>query len=326
MKADSLPGLLAGESSLLSLFPGWVPVFRRYLLSSADQKLFFSEGPGAVSFIVQPPLDGSAAAVWIYLVKDAEVEYRPGRTVVRDGDCEHIWESSLISCPGGSGEQTRHILETYESQLSEEGMGIADNCVRTWFFVHDIDNNYSGLVKARRENFEAEGMTPETHYIASTGICGSPCCTGALVQMDALAMRGNFDCTYLYAPTHLNPTHEYGVTFERGVRVDSGGVCRTYISGTASINNRGEVVHVGDVAAQTSRMLENVGVLLDEAGNGWDDVRMALVYLRNAQDRDVVAAMIAERLPDVPHILLLAPVCRPDWLVEMECIATRTQG
>lgn len=323
LRADSVPGLISQERSFLSVKSGWKPVFRRYLLSSADQKFQSGNTIGAVSFIVQPPLDGSAVALWLYLVKDAEVVYEPDRTIVRDRDCEYLWDSSPVPAGDGPEEQTRRILEGYEASLADGGMNIRDNCVRTWFFVHDIDRNYSGLVKARRENFEAEGLTPRTHYIASTGICGSPCAPGAVVQMDALAMRGRFTRTYLYAPTHLNPTYEYGVTFERGVRVDSDGMSRTYISGTASINNRGEVVHVGDVAAQTGRMIENIDVLLDEAGACWDDVGMALVYLRNAGDYAIVAPLIAERLPGVPYVILLAPVCRPDWLVEMECIAYR---
>lgn len=323
LRADSVAELISLERSFLSGNSGWNPVFRRYLLSSADQESLFDDTIGAVSFIVQPPLDGSAVAVWLYLVKDAGVEYGSGRTVVQDRDCEYFWYSSCVSADDGPEEQTRRILEGYEASLADDGMNVRDNCVRTWFFVHDIDRNYSGLVKARRENFETEGLTPRTHYIASTGICGSPCAPGSVVQMDALAMRGRFTQTYLYAPTHLNPTYEYGVTFERGVRVDSDGLSRTYISGTASINNRGEVVHVGDVAAQTGRMLENIDVLLDEAGACWDDVRMALVYLRNAGDYGIVAPLIAGRLPGVPYVILLAPVCRPDWLVEMECIASR---
>lgn len=48
---------------------------------------------------------------------------------------------------------------------------------------------------------------------------------------------------FLYAPTHLNPTYEYGVSFERGTYVDYGDRRQIFISGTASINNKGEVVY-----------------------------------------------------------------------------------
>ena len=31
--------------------------------------------------------------------------------------------------------------------------------------------------------------------------------------------------------------------------------------------------------------------------------------------------IFAERLPDLPLVITLAPVCRPTWLIEMECVA-----
>ena len=35
--------------------------------------------------------------------------------------------------------------------------------------------------------------------------------------------------------------------------------------------------------------------------------------------------MFARRWPDIPAVITLAPVCRPEWLVEMECVAV-TKG
>ena len=34
-----------------------------------------------------------------------------------------------------------------------------------------------------------------------------------------------------------------------------------------------------------------------------------------------VKEMFEERFPDTPYVITLAPVCRPTWLIEMECIA-----
>lgn len=310
-KLHELAGNVGGEA-----------VFKKYFLSSHDQAESIPAEDGAVSAVVQPPLDGSEAAVWIWTVEDAvSVLRKPGMTVVRDGDgCEHIWSAGLTSSASGSEAQTAEILESYENVLGGLGISLPDNCIRTWFYVHDIDNNYAGMVKGRRENFERIGLTPATHYISSTGICGSPA-NGALLQMDAYAVKGGFSQKYLYAPTHLNPTYEYGVTFERGTRLDCGGNRRVFISGTASINNRGEVVHVGDVVAQTRRMIENVGVLLSEAGASFADVREVSVYLRNAEDYLKVAGIFEELCSNIPYVIVLAPVCRPEWLIEMECIA-----
>ena len=96
-----------------------------------------------------------------------------------------------------------------------------------------------------------------------------------------------------------------------------------FLSGTASIDNKGEIVHPGDIAGQTLRMIENVGVLLEEAGCTFGDVMHMIVYLRNMKDYDEVYEMIMERFPEHPKVFLLAPVCRPGWLVEMECMAVK---
>ena len=143
--------------------------------------------------------------------------------------------------------------------------------------------------------------------------------------MDAYAVAGlqSSQVSYLYAPTHLNPTHEYGVSFERGTRVDYGDRRHVLISGTASIDNRGEVVHVGDIRRQTLRMWDNVEALLSEAEMDFSHVCHLIVYLRDVADYAVVSEMFDHRFPNIPKVFLLAPVCRPGWLIEMECMAVK---
>ena len=180
-------------------------------------------------------------------------------------------------------------------------------------------------MRARRENFIQQGLTEQTHYIASTGIGGIPADSDAIVQLGAYALMGfqPDQQQYLYARTHLNATSEYGVTFERGTRIDYGDRRHVYISGTASINNRGEVVHVGDVVSQTRRMWDNVEALLAEADTCFDDVAQIIVYLRDIADYDVIKSMFDSRFPSTPYVITLAPVCRPTWLIEMECIVIK---
>ncbi|MCQ2182283.1 MAG: Rid family hydrolase [Bacteroidales bacterium] len=323
---DSVSQLLEAEKNYLAGISPAKYVFKRYFISDETQVPALDCRIGAVSVICQPPLGGASVAVWIYSVAGAEVEYCEGRTLVRHDGLEQIWDAAMVSPGRNSEEQTRGILESFEKCLDADGLTLADNCIRTWFFCHDIDNNYAGLVKGRRDNFTGQGLTEKTHYIASTGIAGSSPFPGALVQMDALSFKGLPEkaMNFLYAPEFLNPTYEYGVTFERGVRVNYASRDHLFISGTASINNKGEVMFVGDVAAQTERMWANVDALLQEGGCGWKDVRQALVYLRNPQDYEAVAPMFVDRFGHgFPVVFLHAPVCRPDWLIEMECIAIK---
>lgn len=312
--AADVPTLLEKEALFVASHPGYDVSVKRYFLSSIEQKERIKPASGHESYVIQPVLGEDKVAVWIMLIRDCPVEL--------------VWHTNLYSNAEGPEAQTADILNSYEADLAASGLDISEHCVRTWFFVDDIDNNYSGVVKARRDNFESLGMTKYTHYLASTGIGGGSVYKGSCVQMDALAIKGDFSQHYLYAPENFNPTHEYGVTFERGVVVDYGGTSHVLISGTASINNRGEIVHPGDVRSQTLRMLENVEALLSEAGIGWKDVQMMVVYLRNADDYAAVSPVFRNRFdaPGIPYVITHAPVCRPGWLIEMECIGLGIVG
>ena len=322
-----LARIYEGERRLADLprIAGSAPILKRYFLSDStnQQPLMRQETDCAVSVIQQPPLDGSKIAVWIYLQKGSKVGNTGGMIVAEHNGYRHLWKMGMHEHKGDSAWQTESLLINYEEILENFGATLAGNCIRTWFFVRDVDTQYAGMVKARKENFREQGLTEQTHFISSTGIGGSPADTRALVQMGTYALTGFVPAQqrYLYAPTHLNPTYEYGVTFERGTVMEYGDRAHVFISGTASINNKGEVVHVGDIVKQTERMWENVSTLLEEGGAAFDDVMQIIVYLRDICDYPVVKAMFDRKFPDTPHVITLAPVCRPTWLIEMECIA-----
>ena len=303
-------------------------VFKRYFLSDATNQVPVIQENDActVSYIQQPPLDGSKVAVWLYLQKGTEVVPMNNSTVVRHNGYQHVWTFGLMdSTSATSYMQTWQTLFIYIDILKLFQATLEKNCVRTWFFVRDVDTQYGGLVKSRRECFVEQGLTPETHYIASTGIGGTPSDPKALVQLDSYAMTG-FEPEqqrYLYGLSHLNRTIEYGVTFERATLMQYGDRNHVYISGTASINNKGEVMHVGNVQQQTLRMWENVETLLNEGGMSYDDVMQIIVYLRDSADYEMVKRMLEQKFPHIPTVFTLAPVCRPTWLIEMECMAVK---
>ena len=271
-------------------------------------------------------MDGTKIAMWVYLQKGVQAQtLSNGLVEVKHGEYRHLWTAYNFNQASNSEEQTRILLNDYIAQLEEQGCRLADNCIRTWFFVQNVDVNYMGVVKARNEVFATQNLTKNTHFIASTGIAGRHANPKVFVQMDAYAVEGlnPEQVHYLYASTHLNPTYEYGVSFERGTYIDYGDRRQVFISGTASINNKGEIVHPGDVCKQTERMWENVETLLKEAECSFEHVQHLLVYLRDISDYSVVSEMFEKRFPTIPKVYLLAPVCRPGWLVEMECMAVK---
>ena len=323
---------MAYERLVSEELPGAVAVLKRYFLSDAANQADILMATQvehcncAISVVEQPPLDGTKVALWVYLQTEVLTRTLPhGDYEVSHGGYRHIWSASNFNKASKSEYQTRLLLNDYVMRLAEQGCSLADNCIRTWFFVQNVDVNYGGVVKARNEVFLTQNLTEKTHFIASTGIAGRHASHEVLVQMDAYAVAGlqAGQVHYLYAPTHLNPTYEYGVSFERGTYIDYGDRRHVFISGTASINNRGEIMYPGDIRRQTERMWENVETLLAEAECTFEHVGHLIVYLRDIADYAVVEAMFEERFPNIPKVYLQAPVCRPGWLIEMECMAVK---
>ncbi len=329
-QVDSL--LKAYDCLIVGELKGAVAVFKRFFVSDAAnqanylQALHAECSDCALSIIEQAPLDGTKVAMWVYLQKGVQTKtLKNGIYEVQHGAYRHLWMAGACNQAANSEYQMRIIFNDYVMQLLENGCSLAQNCIRTWIFVQNVDVNYAGVVKARNEVFVTQNLTDKTHFIASTGIAGRHSNPKVLVQMDAYAVDGirQEQVHYLYAPTHLNPTYEYGVSFERGTYVDYGDRRQVFISGTASINNKGEIMYPGDIRKQTARMWENVETLLNEADCTFDHVAHLLVYLRDIADYTVVKDMLEERFPNIPKVFLQAPVCRPGWLVEMECMAVK---
>jgi 2-iminobutanoate/2-iminopropanoate deaminase len=149
--------------------------------------------------------------------------------------------------------------------------------------------------------------------------------------MDALEqIRGveQVEKRAICAPQVLNEAGEYGSSFSRGLRIDLNGLVILLISGTASVDEHGNTVHVGDFRAQCRRTYRNIAALLAAEGATWKDIVRTTCYLRDIE-RDY-AAFNEERtaffrqqgLDPLPASTgIQAILCRPDLLVEIEAIA-----
>jgi enamine deaminase RidA (YjgF/YER057c/UK114 family) len=128
----------------------------------------------------------------------------------------------------------------------------------------------------------------------------------------------------------LNEAYAYAKpsSFSRGMRIDLNGLTILLISGTASIDEHGVSVHIGDFRAQMKRTFENITALLASEGCTWHDIVRTSCYLRDI-DRDYDAfneertAFFAQQgLDPLPASTgIQAKLCRPELLVEIEAIA-----
>ena len=281
------------------------------LLTSELYKTFANK---ALTVVGQPPLNGSKISLLIITANEQQKQLLHAlRLTDEEAGTKNVYE------------QTLRLFEMYIDAAKVARTEMKTHLVRTWIYVADIDTNYSSVVKARNDIFSRHGLTPETHFIASTGIGGYSAIRQAKVAIDFLTYPDikEHDKKYLQALNHLNPTHEYGVAFERGTRVNLGKKQEYFISGTASIDKNGSVLHIGDVKAQAIRLLDNIEALLKDGEATLEDVNYFVIYLRDPSDYSIVDEYMQNRFPRTPRVIVYAKICRPEWLIEMECTATR---
>jgi enamine deaminase RidA (YjgF/YER057c/UK114 family) len=160
---------------------------------------------------------------------------------------------------------------------------------------------------------------------------GIPCCEPAPggILKNIPTNRAVVSKRAICAPQVLNEAPEYGSAFTRGLRIDlPGGVTQLLISGTASVGENGETLHIGDFRAQCWRTFRNITNLLKAEGANWHDIVRTTCYIRDIErDYDAFnnvrnefyAALALDPLP--ASTAIQARICRSDLLVEIEAIA-----
>lgn len=276
-------------------------------------------------YVGQIPLDSAYISLQAYCIKGAQKTLdEDGSLLVRHGSYHSLWTLDYPLVPDNSHAQSDAVITSFQDKLRRHGMSLEHHTLRTWYYVRDVDNNYAGMVKSRVSRYETCGLTPNTHFIASTGIEACAPRPNVLVWLQGYAERGlqPEQIIYLKALDHLSPTHAYGVNFERATRVVYGDRAHCHISGTASIDHAGNVLHKGDVTRQFERAVENVEALLQEGRMRLQDVKAATIYLRDSHDYPRIAPTVRQFLPQECAVNIThGPVCRPDWLVEIEAEA-----
>ncbi len=128
----------------------------------------------------------------------------------------------------------------------------------------------------------------------------------------------------------LNEAYDYPKpsSFSRGMRIDFNGMTTLLISGTASIDEYGKSIYIGDFASQQRRTYENITRLLSSEGATWKDVVRTTCYLRDIERdyalfNEIRTSFFKQQgLDPLPASTgIQAILCRPELLIEMEAMA-----
>ena len=129
----------------------------------------------------------------------------------------------------------------------------------------------------------------------------------------------------------LNEAFDYALpsSFSRGLSVDiRAGQRILWISGTASIDDKGATIYLGDFRAQLWRTFRNITELLDAEGATWHDIVRTSCYLRDIErdydefNRVRTLFFDCMNVKPVPASTgIQARLCRSDLLIEIEAFA-----
>jgi enamine deaminase RidA (YjgF/YER057c/UK114 family) len=236
--------------------------------------------------------------------------------------------------------------------LLEKAQVRFDQIIRTWLYLGDIVGmegavqRYKELNRARTDSFEGTRFlvdrqpqralgTEVQAYPASTGIGTEDqdiimsCIALATDRKDILAVpleNPRQTAAYDYAASYSPKSPK----FARAMALSCGSHATIFISGTASITHS-ETMHVGNAAAQAHETLDNIEALIGEPnlarhglpglGTNLANLGLVRVYVKRQEDYAQIHAACRERLGEVPTVYVIADVCRPELLVEIEGIA-----
>ena len=125
----------------------------------------------------------------------------------------------------------------------------------------------------------------------------------------------------------LNEPIEYNKSFSRGISISLGEAVILFISGTASVDKKGNSLYAGDFSSQARRTFKNISELLKSEGANWHDVVQTRCYLRDMRDykvfNDIRNTFYKKHnlKPFPASVCIQANLCRAELLVEIEATA-----
>lgn len=97
-----------------------------------------------------------------------------------------------------------------------------------------------------------------------------------------------------------------------------------YVRGQVGTTFDGELVGLGDPAAQAEQAMQNVDQLLKEAGSDLSHIVKTTTYITDPRFREPVYQVVGRWLKGVYPIstgLVVAGLAQPQWLMEIDIIA-----
>ncbi len=244
----------------------------------------------------------------------------------RDGNAQWAasadWLFLAVRQPDSGGDILACARQAYATLTGWLGEQRDWQVQRLWNYLDDINVGDGDAERYRR--FCAGRLQGMGHFFAD----GFPAATAighpqAAGQLELYCLASRAAGHRIENPRQLSAwryPRQYGPvspSFARAMRLPDNQALA--LSGTAAIRGHASR-HDGDLEAQLDETLTNLHSLLQAADMpGTLGAHSPLkVYVRHADDLPRVDAILANRLPDTPRLLLQADICRRELLVEID--------
>ncbi len=317
-------------------------------VSDARRKAYRKHGvesEGTLCFVGEMPCEPTSVAgiqVWAVQSKKSAAVCQlllEGQAVGKTFCYQNICYLSVASL--GPREELREAPRRQEHAMSmfvqanqiltAHGLGYR-NVARTWIYLPKLLSWYDEFNAARRQAYREFGLLDGQRPVwlpASTGIQGD-CPLGRECMMDFLAISrlegGTLETEMLGSPGQCE-AFQYGSSFSRAVEVKDESVSRIYVSGTASIDEEGKTVHVGEPEKQIRHTLNVVRELLASRNHSFSDIAHCVAFLKRAEYTSEFRRIAGEEGLDYRGVIeTAADICRDDLLFELEVMTVKPLG
>ena len=97
-----------------------------------------------------------------------------------------------------------------------------------------------------------------------------------------------------------------------------------FIAGQTASDANGDVVGLGDPAAQVDQVMRNLRLAVESVGGAFEDIVKTTVYVVGEEHLEAVRAARAAHRPEKPPtstLVVVAGLARPEFIVEIEAVA-----
>ena len=307
------------------------------ILKRTTDGIYAPETP-LVSYIAQESRTGKLVAEVMFLTDcNAIIERHRNYIILKSVDCTELMTGCIIpdNMSKSTFEQSCNIFNGIDKLLQSNGFEASD-IYRQWNYIQGItalnngSQNYQEFNDARSKFYN--NCNWQNGFPAATGIGADA--GGVMVEINAAKYSDinkpidnplqiaahNYSQDVLDGKAIEEFGHRTTPKFERARLLGK----TIYISGTAaikgehSIKDRNAAEQTAETMEIMDRLVSKDNIPVDNNGSHYDLLR---VYVKYRNDIEAVKNYMEIHYPSVPKHYLIADVCRPELLVEIEGVA-----